>query len=252
MTNLFRSGVVAVSLLALAGCSGVGFRADTGGVEAINSVAIVSFVVPEFVMEKAESGGLSGVTALISVGKKVASGEKATGNGQQVAQTAAEGFAQTMAQDTKKTFVPMATVTGNAQFQALATEYGKTGTKYMAAPGLPVILLEMKTKHSDFAAKAAKALGVDGVVIVFTRELEYALYTGAMGTGEAKAEGSGLFIMFDRDGNAVWESGTVVRSEASAAMVAGALDPRKAETLHKDIGATMAKDLWATYTKETK
>lgn len=237
----------------LVGCGGMGgHKADKSRVEGIKSVAVVAFTVPGVVAEKADSGALAGITALVSLGKEAMDkGDGAVrGNGDKVAAEAAAGFAEEMSKQTGMRFMSMDNVTGNAAFKGMVAANDQStnkGINRAAAPGLPVIVLSRSAERSDFAASAAKALGVDGVVMVDVNELYYFLYTGTMGTGQAKAKGSALFKLFDRDGQPVWESTAVVFSDASAAMVAGALNPTAAPALHKDIGATLVKDLMKTY-----
>ena len=114
-------------------------------------------------------------------------------------------------------------------------------------PSTPAIALAPDGKSSEYAAKAAKALGVDGVMMVDINKMEYFLYTGAAGSGQAKAQGNAGFKLYDRNGNPVWESAAVVQTAASAAMVAGALNPAQAPSLHKSIGADIATDLLKRY-----
>jgi len=46
---------------------------------------------------------------------------------------------------------------------------------------------------NEYAAKAVAALGVNGVMILDANAMEYCLYTGALGTGQAKASGRSIF-----------------------------------------------------------
>lgn len=252
-SNSIRTAGILMAVAILAGCASSEFAADTARVDAIQTVAVVGFTVPEYVMEEDSGGALAGASALLSLGKKIAKGEKVEGNGEEVAEAAVRGFVEKMQSSGNMKFQAMSQVTANPEFMALKDKYGAAANvPSRGAPGLPVIVLKTKAERSEFAGEAARALGVDGVIIVYVRELQYALYTGVMGNGSAKAEGAALFKLYDRDGNAVWQSGSVVRSDASATMIAGAIMPQQAPALHKDIGATIAADLLKTYEKETK
>jgi hypothetical protein len=239
----------------LVGCgSSGGHKADKDRVASIKSVAVVAFSVPRVVAEEAGSGPLGGLTALVSLGKEaVGKGSGAVrGNGDKVAADAVAGFVDELAKQTDMRFMAMDSVVGNAEFKAMVQANDQStgkGINHAAVPGLPVVVLSRSAERSDFAARAAKALGVDGVVMVDINELNYFLYTGTVGTGQAKAKGSALFKLFDREGQPVWESAAVVFSDASAVMVAGAVDPTSAPRLHRDIGATLVKDLMKTYRK---
>lgn len=252
-TKSIRNMGLPMAVAILAGCASSEFAADTARVDAIQTVAVVAFTVPEYVTEEESGGSLAGAMALMSLGKQLAKGEKVEGNGEEVAEAAVRGFVEKMQSSGNMKFQAMNQVTANPEFMALKKKYeAAANVPSMGAPGLPVIVLEQKATRSNFAGEAARALDVDGVIIVYVRKLEYALYTGISGNGQAKAEGSALFKLYDRDGNAVWQSGSVVRSEASAAMVAGAINPKQAPALHKDIGAMIAANVLRIYAKETK
>lgn len=240
----------------LAGCgSSGGHKADKGRVDSIKSVAVVAFSVPNMVAEEAGSGPLAGLTAMVSLGKQAMSKDSAPvrGNGDKVAVDAVAGFVEELTKQTELRFIAMDSVIGNAEFKSMvqaADQSTGKGINHAAVPGLPVIVLSRAAERSDFAARSAKALGVDGVVMVDVNTLNYFLYTGTAGTGQAKAKGSALFKLFDRDGQPVWESSAVVWSEASAGMMAGMVDPTAAPALHRDIGVTLVKDLMKTYRGE--
>jgi len=247
-----KRGLIFTALaVLLAGCGGTGFRADKGSVASINSVALVAFSVPNIVAEEAGGGALSGVTAMVSTLSKAASGGGLRGNGAEVAQQAAAGLTEELSKQSNLRFVAMSQVLASGEFKSLVGQYDQSraghGSSKSSSPGLPVIVLTPSMPQSDFAAQAAKALGVDGVVMVDVSRLNYFLYTGAMGSGQAKAKGAALFKVFDRTGRAVWESGAVVYTEESAAMLAGGLNPAAAPALNKDVGTTIAKDLLKTY-----
>jgi hypothetical protein len=144
-------------------------------------------------------------------------------------------------------FVSMDQVVSNAEFRKLkeaADQSGKgQGVSRSSAAGLPAIVLTRNAERSEFAAQSARALGVDGVVLVDVNELYYFLYTGAAGSGQAKARGSALFKLFDKNGQPVWEAPVVVYSDDSAGMVSGAINPAAAPALHRSIGSTMAADI---------
>jgi len=240
-------GLFAAAMAALlVGCGSSGTKVDKGGVTSIKSVALVAFSVPRIVAEEAGGGSLAGISAAVATFKS--GGMR--GNGAEVAREAAGGFVDEMNKDGTLRFVAVSQVVANGDFKSMVSLYDQSrgqGSQKAAYEGLPVIVLTPSTAQSDFAARAAKALGVDGVVMVDVNRLNYFLYTGAMGSGQAKARGAALFKLFNSSGRAVWESGAVVYTEASGAMVAGGINPAAAPILNRDIGTTIAKDLLKTY-----
>lgn len=251
MKNRFKIAnfaALAVAMLFFSGCSSMEFTADTEKVKTIKSVAIVSFTVPAFVTEEADSGMLGGLTALVGAVTSLASDEEELGNGLEVASEVVPGFIEQMSSKGRWNILPMDKVVGNASIQSMVAEYDDSvKDRTIGLEGTPAIPLEMGGGKSEYAAKAAKALGVDGVMMVGVNRMEYFLYTGTVGTGQAKAKGAGIFVLYDRAGNPVWESGMVVQSEASAAMVAGALNPLEAPKLHRSVGSELASDLLQRY-----
>lgn len=241
-----RAAVCLAALVHLGGCGSPAPKIDAAGVESIRNVALVSFTVPSHVAEKAGSGSLSSLSAAMSFGRQLAGG-KPRGNGEDVARDASAGFMAGLEKSGKLHFVSMDQVTSNAEFRKLkeaADQTGKgQGVSRSSAAGLPVIVLSKSAGPSEFAAQSARALGVDGVVMVDVNELHYFLYTGVAGSGQAKAKGSALFKLFDRSGQPVWEAPVVVYSEDSAGMVSGAINPAAAPALHRSIGSTMAADI---------
>jgi hypothetical protein len=250
--NQFVFGLLTFGFLAGCATSTSEFRAEPARVATIRSVAVVAFTVPEYVVEK-DPSQLASFMALFKMTKQIVNNEKVTGNGQAVAQEALAGFIETMAKEGKLQFLSMNQVVGNTSFNALRDTYGQkpNGSK-ATLPGLPIINVDAEMPRSEFAALAAKALGVDGVIFVDAHELNYQLYTGTAGTGDARAYIRALFKLFDKNGGAVWESGVVARSEGNAAMVAGAINPLQAATLNRSIGATIASELQKTYAKSAK
>jgi len=214
------------------------------GIGGIKSAALVAFSVPRNVAE-ASAGALSGLSAL----NRLASGGM-KGNGPEVARDAMAGFIEQMNQG-RFELVSMDRVLGNEKFKALAAAHDQSkkgaGNTKSSFAGLPVIVLSKTMEQSAFAADAAKAIGVDGVVLVDVTTLNYVMWTGAMGSGTAKARGVSLFKLYDREGRAVWETTAAALTETTGAMVGGALNPSAAPLLHKDIGVTMAKDLQKNY-----
>lgn len=236
-------------LFAVSACSSSEFSADPAKVNAIKTVAVVSFAVPAYVTEEEGSGGLGGITALVGAATKLAKGEEKLGNGQEVARDAVAGFVEKMSSAGRWDIQSPSAVAANAEVKAMAATYDQSvKDRKTGLEGTPAILLAMDGRRNEYAAKAAAALGVDGVMMLDANEMEYFLYTGAMGTGQAKARGRGIFKLYDRDGNPVWESGTVVNStDASAAMVSGGVNPSAAPELHKSLGEAFAADLLKRY-----
>ena len=90
--------------------------------------------------------------------------------------------------------------------------------------------------QSDFAARAAKALGVDGVVMVDINRLNYFLYTGAMGSGRQRRAALACSRYSTAAAARCGNRARVVYTEASGAMVAGGINPAAAPILNRDIG----------------
>lgn len=253
MKNRFKItnfAALAVAMLFFSGCSSVEFTADTEKVKAIKSVAVVSFKVPAFVTEEAGSGGmLGGLTALVGAVSSIASGEEELGNGREVASEAATGFIEKMSSTGRWEILSVARVTENTGIKSMIAKYDDSiKDRTTGLEGTPAIPLKMGGGKSEYAAKAAKALGVDGVMMVDFFTMEYSLYTGVAGNGQAKAKGNASFVLYDRNGSPVWESASpVVRSETSAAMVAGAINPLQSASLHKSIGEALAADVLKVY-----
>lgn len=254
MSKYQRSlGVVLLSmaLLLLNACSKA-FNAEPEKVNAIKSVAVVSFTVPAFVAEE-EGGLLSGLSAMAELVSDLVSGEERLGNGEQVANQAVVGFIEGMSESGRWNIVPANKVSSNETINAMVKTHGVDDVKSrMSMTGTPAIDLELGGGKSEYAAKAARALGVDGVMILSAYEMSYFLYTGTASTGQAKAKASGVFTFYDKQGNSIWESGAVTWTDDSAAMVAGAIDPSAADGLHKSIGKGFAKDILKTYAENAK
>jgi hypothetical protein len=233
-------------LALLSGCASQAVKVDQSGVESIRQVALVAFTVPAHVAEKAGSGSMAGLSAAMSFVRQAARG-KPRGNGEEVAADAAAGFIAAMEGGSKLKFVDMGRVASSPEFERIKSAHDQAGkgqgASRSAYAGLPVVVLTRSAEQSEFAAQAASALGVDGVVMVDVNDLHYFLYTGVAGSGEAKARGSALFKLFDKSGRAVWEAPAVVYSQASAGMVNGALIPGGAPALHRSVGASMAEDV---------
>jgi hypothetical protein len=244
-----RAAAIVAALFAISACSSSEFSADPTKVNAIKTVAVVSFAVPAFVTEEEGSGGLGGITALVGATTKLAKGEKDLGNGQAVAKDAVAGFVEKMSTAGRWDIKSPSAVAANADIKAMVATYDQSiKDKKTGLEGTPAIRLAMDGKRNEYAAKAAAALGVDGVMMLDANEMEYYLYTGALGTGQAKARGRGIFKLYDRDGNPVWESGTVINAtEASAAMAAGGVNPSAAPELHKSVGEAFAADVLKRY-----
>jgi len=247
--NTLRVAGLVGALFAVSARSSSEFSADPAKVNQIKTVAVVSFAVPAFVTEEEGSGGLGGITALVGATTKLAKGEENLGNGQEVARDAVDGFIAKMSSAGRWDIKPRNEVAGNAEIKAMAATYDQSiKDKKVGLEGTPAIQLQMDGKPNEYAAKAAAALGVDGVMMLDANEMEYYLYTGALGTGQAKARGRGIFKLYDRNGMPVWESGTVVNeTEASAAMAGGGVNPSAAPGLHKSIGEAFAADLLKRY-----
>ena len=90
-SKLMRATAMVAALFAVSACSSSEFSADPAKVNAIKTVAVVSFAVPAFVTEEESSGGLGGLTALVGATTKLAKGEESLGNGQDVARDATDG-----------------------------------------------------------------------------------------------------------------------------------------------------------------
>ena len=248
-SKIINLTVLVVVLLTVNACSSVDFNADTARITAIKSVAVVSFTVPEIVAEESGSGGLGGLSALIGAVKSLASGDKENlGNGREVAKDAVAGFIEKMSSTGRWEFLPTSEVTANSSIKSMVSQYDQSDKQVVTSfEGTPAVSLELNGKRSEFAAKAASALGVDGVMMVDFNRMEYSLYTGVAGNGQAKAKGNAGFKLYDRDGNPVWESFESVLSEASATMISGAIIPAQAPNLHRSMGTGLATNVLKTY-----
>jgi hypothetical protein len=247
--NKLRVSGLVGALFAVSACSSSEFSADPAKVNEIKTVAVVSFAVPAFVTEEESTGSLGGITALVGATTKLVKGEENLGNGQEVARDATDGFIEKMSTAGRWEIMSRSSVVTHPQVKALAPTYDQSiKNQRTGLEGTAVIRLEMDGKPSEYAARVAAALGVDGVMMLDANEMEYYLYTGALNTGQAKARGRGIFKLYDRDGNPVWESGTVVNAtKASAAMAAGGVNPSAAPGLHKSMGEAFATDLLKRY-----
>ncbi len=244
-----RVYLILSAVLILGGCASSGFKTDAGKVNSIKNIAVISFTVPGLVAEKNE-GTLSGLSALVNVVSGLVSGKEKQGNGEQVASEAAEGFIDTFAESGRWHILPLSRVTTNKTVNALVKD-GSDNALVTSMKGTPAIVLDIDGDSSALAAQAARALNVDGVIAVSANDIHYFLYTGTVGTGQAKAKGSAIFTLYDRQGRAVWVSSSVIWSKASAAMIAGAIDPTATARLHRSIGEGIARDLLQQYKKQS-
>ena len=238
--------------LLLVGCRG-SFQAEKGLVDRMQRVAVIAFTVPGYVIEEATSSGdLAGLSASVGFVKQVAGGKEVKGNGEQVAQEAYPGFIKTMLLQMHFKLVDHQTVVNSAEFQAIKTQYDESptyGLQKAAMTGLPVVALA-KGDKAELARKAAKALGVDGVLMIDVEELKYSLYSGIQGSGTAKANGKAYFKLYDASGKAVWQDMDALQTDKTAAMVTGGLAPDQAKELHEDVGVTIASKFFSTYQKK--
>ncbi len=244
-----------IAILAGAGaCGSTDFKADASGVDAIRTVAIVSFAVPKYITEKhggSNFGGWSGVAQTIT---KYSTGGETLGNGKAAAREAADGFIAAMAESGRWRIVPLDEVARNEEIRGMARLYDQNMNGRMAGvDGLPVIRLRMDSAPSEYARRAAFVLGVDGVMMVEMSDMEYVRHGSIAGTGLAKARAIGVFVLYDREGNPVWESRTALgKTEATAPMVGGVVIRSKTPELHRSVGEGVADDLLRRYAKKAR
>lgn len=245
------AGLVLTSLLVigLTACGGREMVVEPEKINSINKVAIISFTVPFSVGEKPE-GMLSGVMAGIEVVTDLVTGEEKQGNGEEVANETVVGFVDGMQGFAGWEIIPVEEVQANSAINGMVKTYGEENADLKASmTGTPAIITGPDTDHSEFAAAAARALRVDGVIIVYVSDMAYSLFTGVSGTGEAKGEAKAFVTLYDRQGNYAWESYASIVSDESAAMVAGALNPAAAPRLHRSVGQDIAEEITSNYNK---
>ena len=117
--------------------------------------------------------------------------------------------------------------------------------------GMPAVKLRFDGKPSEYAAQAAKALGVDGVMMLSADNVSYVLDEGehSINTGVAKIEFNGVFKLYDNGGNSMWEAEITAHSEETAYMVAGVVNPSETSRLNKNLGRALATDVLERYKK---
>jgi hypothetical protein len=249
--QLIKRACILAGML-LVGCGG-SFQAEKGLVDRMQRVAVIAFTVPGYVIEEAKSSGdLAGLSAAVGFAAQVAGGKQIKGNGEQVAQEAYPGFIKTMLVQMHFKLVDHQTVVNSTEFQAVKAQYDESSTyglQKAAMTGLPVVGLA-KGDKAELARKAAKALGVDGVLMIDVDELKYSLYTGIQGSGTAKANGKAYFKLYEASGKVVWQDLDALQTDKTAAMVTGGLVPDQAKELHEDVGVTIASKFFGTYQKK--
>jgi len=241
----FHAAIATLCLALIAGCASTAmYRADRAKVESIKTVAVAGFAVPWRVGVDKESNNPSTLPPFMR--------KKYQGNGEQVAPVVLSGLIEGMSKAPNMKLMSAEEVTGNTQFAALMAEYDQSKDiefKKRGAAGIPLIPLEHGTEKMEFAQKAAAALGVDGVILVDFSALYYDLYTGAMGSGQAKGKATALFNLFDKTGQSVWEADSRVITEQSAGMAMGVLT-NNADGLQKDAGIQVAADILKVYQEQ--
>ncbi len=252
--RLTRIAALIAVLLAAGACGSSDFKADPSGVNEIKTVAVVSFAVPKYVSEEHGGSNFGGYSGLAQTITKYSTGGETLGNGKEAAGDAAAGFIDAMASTGRWRIVPLDEVTRNDEIRGLARLYDQNSNGSMAGPdGLPIIRLRMDSKPSEFARQAAFVLGVDGVMMLDASDMGYIRGMTIAGTGTAKAHARGTFVLYDRDGNPVWESRTVVsETDATAPMIAGVVVRSKTPKLHREVGTGFAADLMKRYSKKAR
>jgi hypothetical protein len=221
---LTRIASLLAVLLAAGACGSSDFKADPSGVNEIRTVAVVSFAVPKYITEEHGGSNFGGYSGLAQTITKYSGGDGETaGNGQAAAGETAAGFIEAMEHSGRWRIMPLDEVTRNDEIRGLARLYDQNSNGRMAGPdGLPIIRLRIDSKPSEFARQAAFVLGVDGVMMLDASDMGYIRGITVAGTGTAKAHAMGTFVLYDREGNPVWESRTVVaETDATAPMIAG-------------------------------
>ena len=254
LATFARIAALIAILLGAGGCGSKDFKADPSGVNGIRTVAVVSFAVPKYISEEHGGSNFGGYSGLAQTITKYSTGGETLGNGKAAAGEAAEGFIAAMERSGRWRIVPLAEVTRNDEIRGMARLYDENGNGRMAGPdGLPVIRLRMDSKPSEFARQAAFVLGVDGVMMVEASDMGYIRGITVAGTGTARAHARGTFVLYDREGNPVWESRTVVaETHATAPMIAGVVVRAKTPELHREVGEGFAADLLKRYSKKAR
>lgn len=253
-TRLTRIAALIAVLLAAGACGSNDFKADPSGVAEIKTVAVVSFAVPKYVSEEHGGSNFGGLSGLAQTVTKYSTGGETLGNGKAAAGDAAAGFIDAMASTGRWRIMPLDEVTRNSDIRSMVQLYDQNQNGSMAGiDGLPIIRLRMDSKPSEFARRAAILLNVDGVMMLDVSDMGYIRGLTIAGTGTAKARGAGTFVLYDRDGNPVWESRTVVsETDATAPMIAGVVVRSKTPKLHREVGQGFAADLMKRYSKKAR
>ena len=193
-------------------------KTERADILSIKSVAVVSFTVSA-VMETG-SGLMNDLHALISLAGAVVSDDENKSSNQQLANGSAAGFSEAMSASGHWHVLSVKKVSTNTEIKSL-TENAEKRYEKVSMDGTPAVRLRLDGKPSEYAEQAAKALGVDGVMMLAANDMSYFLDEGehAIGTGVAKVKFNGVFKLYDKEGNSVWETEITARSDETASMV---------------------------------
>jgi hypothetical protein len=219
---------------------------DPVKISSIKSVAVVSFTVPTVVGTKG-SGLMNDLNALIDLTVAVVSDS----NGQQIANGATASFIETMSASGHWHILSVKKVSTNAEIKSL-TANTENNYVMVSMDGTPAVRLRMDGKPSEYATQSAKALGVDGVMMLAADDMSYFLDEGekAIGTGAAKLSYTGVFKLYDKNGNSRWETEIIARSDDTVLMVAGSVTISEAYKLGKSLGHALATEVLSRYKKD--
>jgi len=222
---------------------------DPVKISSIKSVAVVSFTVPKVVNDG--GGFMNDLNALIGLADTVVSGGENKGSSRQIANKASASFIEGLSASGHWNVLSVKKVLTNAEFKSLVEDADKKYVK-VSMDGTPVVRLRLDGKSSEFASQAAKALGVDGVMMLAADKISYVIDEGerSIGTGVAKMRLNGVFKLYDKDGNSLWESEITARTDETISMVAGSVNTSEVSRISKSLGRALANEMLEKYKKD--
>jgi len=244
------SSLFASLLLALAACSGVSVDVDRQKLASIRKVAVVVFNLPVNVSSDSSSGGTATSVGFILSAVQ----NKGLTNGVQVADDTLPGFIGAIRDGGRFEILPHDQVAANAGFVSLRDAQGKKQLDSNAAApkGLVNVKIKAAENQPEFVVKAASALGVDGVIVVLTRKLQYRVYNGVDASGTAKAVGTFDYSLYSADGTPVWSDVLSTTTDETGPIIGGIVNPAHAKNLHQDLGKVIYREAAARLEESAK
>ena len=178
--------------------------------------------------------------------KNLATG-KGYGNAPDLIDDMHKQFVETFSQQHPIELLPHDAVISNAAFRAIAEEHFSEGYERTSLAGLKTIYFHDDEPAEDFAVEAAEALGVDGVILVDVYDMAFVMKQWRVGAGDSQGVASGLFQMYNRDGEVVWQSLFGATTPETAVMVMGTLTPEAMANLSGATGKRIAERIVEEY-----